>query len=77
MSQRKKQKVLFAGNKENIFADKFKLKRCFNEMIYILTILCQGNTNERDEKLHYIPSSLNQTILVLPWTYNGLNSTFT
>ena len=29
-------------------------------MIYILTILCQGNNNERDEKLHYIPSSLNQ-----------------
>ena len=73
MLQRKKEKYFFVGNKENIFASEFKLKRCFDEMIYILTILCREN----NEKLHYIPSSLNQTILVLPWTYNGLNSTFT
>ena len=59
---------MFAGKKENIFANKTAPKRSFNEMALSQITLSQENYNKGDEKLHYIPNNLNQTIFVEPWT---------
>ena len=71
MSQKKKWKVLFVGKKENISANKFKLKGCIDGIIYILAILYRENIDERGDKLHLIPNNLNPNILVFSRTYNG------
>ena len=47
------------GKKENISADEFKLKPCFDEMIYNQTILSRENDKKQEDKLHYIPNNLN------------------
>ena len=54
--------------KENISADKIALKRSFNEMALSQITLSEENYDKRDEKFHYIPNNLNQTILVTPCT---------
>ena len=47
------------GKKENISANEFKLKPCFDKMIYNLTILSQENDEKQKDTLHYIPNDLN------------------
>ena len=56
------------GKKENISANKIALKRSFNEMALHEITLSEETYAKRDEKLHYIPNNLNQTILVTPCT---------
>ena len=60
------------GKKRKYFCPKIELKPCFNKNVFSQIILSQENCEERDEKLHYIPNNLNQTKLVLPWTYRKL-----
>ena len=45
--------------KENISANEFKLKPCFDKMIYNLTILSRENDETQEDKLQYTPNDLN------------------
>ena len=51
-----------------------ELKRCLDKTFFSQIILHQEKYDKQSEKLHYLPNHLNQTILVLPWTYSRLKS---